>query len=183
MFPFRWPSKAAAVFGVALATKGENVDAFVALLDDLASDIDGAGMDSADLRQVASIADKDRAVLDEVAEPRLLHGDLWTVNVMLAEDAPQPGIVGVFDNDRTLWGDRRPTGRSTWRARSPAGKRDAFWETYGPMSTTPAANRRALFYRARHVAAIRLERHRLGKTVDVPETYDQMRDLLGKLQA
>jgi aminoglycoside phosphotransferase (APT) family kinase protein len=158
-------------------------EAFAALLDGLASDIDGAGMGSADLRQVASIADRDRAVLDEVTEPRLLHGDLWTVNVMLAEEAPEPRIVGVFDNDRTLWGDPAADWTIYMAGKKPGSERDAFWETYGRASSASAATRRALFYQARHVAAIRLERHRLGKAEDVPETYDQMRDLIEKLHA
>ncbi|MBB5866726.1 aminoglycoside phosphotransferase (APT) family kinase protein [Allocatelliglobosispora scoriae] len=158
-------------------------DAFVALLDGLAADVDSVGLDSADIRQVASIAGKQQAVLDEITEPRLLHGDLWTVNVMLVEDAPQPTITGVFDNDRTLWGDPAADWTIRMAAKKPGTERDAFWETYGAPSTTPGAAIRSLFYEARHVAAIRLERHRLGKTEDVPETYGQMRDIIEKFHA
>jgi aminoglycoside phosphotransferase (APT) family kinase protein len=158
-------------------------DAFAALLDGLAADIDSAGLDSADIRQVASNAAKHQAVLDEITEPRLLHGDLWTVNVMLAEGAPQPTITGVFDNDRTLWGDPAADWTIRMAAKRPGTERDAFWETYGIPSTTPGAAVRSLFYEARHVAAIRLERHRLGKSEDVLETYSQMRDTIDKLHA
>lgn len=58
-------------------------DAVIAFLADLAADLDDAGLDSADVRQVAAAAHEHEAVLDEVTEPRLLHGDLWTVNVMI----------------------------------------------------------------------------------------------------
>jgi hypothetical protein len=40
-----------------------------------------------------------------------------------------------------------------------------------------------LFYVAKHIGAIRLERHRLGNTNSVPETYEQMRNVLDQLQA
>lgn len=156
-------------------------DTFAALLDGLAADVGSAGLDSADIRQVASIAERHQAVLDEITEPRLLHGDLWTVNVMLADGAPQPTITGVFDNDRTLWGDPAADWTIRMAAKKPGTERDAFWETYGAPSTTPSAAIRSLFYEARHIAAIRLERHRLGKSEDVPETYGQIRDIIEKL--
>ncbi|MGA4846601.1 hypothetical protein ACOBQB_10140 [Streptomyces sp. G5(2025)] len=48
-------------------------------LEEIAADLDGVGLDAADVRKVIAVAAHDRAVLDEVTEPRLLTGDLWTV--------------------------------------------------------------------------------------------------------
>ncbi|WTX67866.1 aminoglycoside phosphotransferase family protein (plasmid) [Streptomyces halstedii] len=79
-------------------------EAVITSLEEIAADLDGAGLDSADVRKVAAVAAHDRAVLDEVTEPRLLTGDLWTVNVMLDAGAAEPTITGVFDMDRTWWG-------------------------------------------------------------------------------
>ncbi len=52
----------------------------IASLEDIAADLDGVGLDSTDVRKVVSVAVHDRAVLDEVTEPCLLTGDLWTVH-------------------------------------------------------------------------------------------------------
>lgn len=157
-------------------------EALFAFFADLAADLDDVGLDSADVREVAAEAEKDRAVLDEITEPRLLHGDLWTVNVMMGPGAAEPTIVGVFDNDRTCWGDPASDWTIYMAARKPGTERDAFWESYGPLSTAPSALRRSLFYRAKHIGAIRLERHRLGNADSVPETYGQMRDVLEELR-
>jgi hypothetical protein len=97
--------------------------------------------------------------------------------------APEPTITGVFDCDRTSWGDPESDWTIFMAGRRPGTERDAFWETYGPPAATPGAARRALFYRARHVAAVRLERHRLGNSEAVPGTYDEMRDVLTRLTA
>lgn len=158
-------------------------EAIIAHFVELAADLDDAGLDSADVREVAVAADKYRAVLDEVTEPRLLHGDLWTVNVMMDPNAAEPVISGVFDNDRTSWGDPESDWVIYMAAKKPGTERDAFWDTYGPRPSTAGAARRSLFYLAKHIGAIRLERHRLGNADAVPETYEQLREVLDQLQA
>lgn len=168
------------VTGPAFDTWGEAVITFFA---NLATDLDDAGLDSADVREVVAAANKHRAILDEITEPRLLHGDLWIVNVMMTPGAAQPTISGVFDNDRTSWGDPESDWTIFMAAKKPGTERDAFWETYGPRPSTADAARRSLFYLAKHIGAIRLERHRLGNTDSVPETYEQMRNVLDQLQA
>jgi aminoglycoside phosphotransferase (APT) family kinase protein len=163
------------VAGPAFATWSEAV---VASLADTAADLDDAGLDSTDVREVAAIAIRQRAVLDEITEPRLLNGDLWTVNVMIAPDAPEPTITGVLDCDRTSWGDPESDWPIFMAGKRPGTERDAFWEAYGTLATTPGAARRSLFYRARHIGAARLERHRPGHAGDVPDTYRELREVL-----
>jgi aminoglycoside phosphotransferase (APT) family kinase protein len=156
-------------------------EALIAYFADLAADLDGTGLDSADVRLVIEAASRDRAVLDEVTVPRLLHGDLWTVNVMLEPGAAEPVICGVFDNDRVSWGDPEADWPLYMAARKPGGAREAFWDGYGPRPSEDGAARRSLYYLARHIGAIRLERHRLGGADLVPQTYEQMRDVLAQL--
>ncbi|MFJ2111084.1 hypothetical protein ACIOEX_04030 [Streptomyces sp. NPDC087850] len=55
-------------------------EAVLASLEEIAADLDGAGLDAADVRKVAAVAAHERAVLDEVTEPGLLTGGLWTVH-------------------------------------------------------------------------------------------------------
>lgn len=168
------------VAGPTFATWSEAV---IASLNDTAADLADAGLDATDVREVAVAAARHRAVLDEIAEPRLLHGDLWTANVMIAPGAPEPTITGVFDCDRTSWGDPESDWTIMMAVRRPGTERDAFWETYGPLASTPGAALRSLFYRARHIGAVRLERHRLGRSNDVPGTDEEMRDVLARLTA
>ena len=138
-------------------------EAVIASLDDFAADLDDCGLDASDVSEVAAWAVRERTVLDEVTEARLLHGDLWTVNVMVAADAPEPTVCGVLDCDRTSWGDPEADWTIRMAARRPGTERDAFWETYGRLASTAGAARRRQFYLALHVAALRLERHRLGQ--------------------
>ncbi|MGI8311974.1 phosphotransferase [Saccharopolyspora hattusasensis] len=133
------------------------------------------------MREVTAAAEKHRAVLDEVTEPRVLHGDLWTVNAMMEPDTAEPRISGVFDNDRTVWGDLESDWTIYTAAKKPGTERDAFWGTYGARPATPGAAVRSLFYLAKHTGAIRLERQRLGNTDAVSESYEQMRGVLDQL--
>lgn len=155
--------------------------AVTAALHEAAADLDDAGLDATDIRTVADAAAGDSAVLDEITEPRLLHGDLWTVNTMIDPGAPEPTITGVFDCDRTSWGDPEADWTIFLATRRPGTERDTFWDTYGPLSATAGAARRSLYYRARHLAGARLEMHRLGHTTDLPATYHDMRDVLAAL--
>lgn len=156
-------------------------EAVAAYFTDLAADLDDIGLDSRDVRQVADGVARDRTVLDAVTVPRLLHGDLWTVNVMLEPDADEPVICGVFDNDRASWGDPEADWPIYMAARKPGSTRDAFWDGYGRRPYGEGAARRWLYYLARHIGAIRLERHRLGNAGLVPQTYEQLGDVLAKL--
>ncbi|MBL1102654.1 hypothetical protein [Streptomyces coffeae] len=49
--------------------------------------------------------------------------------------------------------------------RAKSDERQAFWETYGPVDESEATVWRQKIYEARHLGAIGLERHRLGKAV------------------
>lgn len=162
------------VAGPGHATWGE---ALLAGLTDTAADLTDAGLDTTDLRAVIDLADRDRAVLDEVTEPRLLHGDLWVPNVLLAPDEPRPRIVGVLDHDRAWWGDPAADWTNFLVARRPDTERAAFAQTCGPPADDPGARWRELVYRARHTTAICLERHRLGKHHRIPDTYHELRAL------
>ncbi|MET9313528.1 aminoglycoside phosphotransferase family protein [Kribbella sp. NPDC003505] len=146
----------------------------------IADDLQRAGLDAADVRRAAALAERGRATLDEVQEPRLLTGDLWTVNCLLDADAPEPLISGVLDFDRTEFGD--PAADWTIRmAQAKDDERKAFWESYGDLDHSPAATWRAAIYEARHLAALRLERHRLARPTAVRESYTAMAKVLAEL--
>lgn len=151
--------------------------ALIAYFTDAVADLGDAGLDGDDIAEVAVAAHRHRQVLDEITEPRLLHGDLWTVNVLLDPDAAEPSITGVVDSDRAIWGDPLADWPIRQAGQRPGTERDAFWDSYGQLPATPADQLRALFYRARHLSAIRLERHRLGSS-NLKQTYAEGRELL-----
>ncbi|MEV0165839.1 phosphotransferase family protein [Nonomuraea fuscirosea] len=139
-------------------------------LRQIAADLEGTGLEAADLRRAAALAAERHDVLDEITEPRLLTGDLWTVNTMLAAEAPVPTVTGVLDLDRTWWGDPA----ADWTIRMASRKQDerlAFWESYGEPDADPAARWRSLLYELRHLGAVRLEQHRLGQAAAVRDSY------------
>lgn len=159
---------------------------------DAAEDLADAGLDAADAHRLAEAAARHRGVLDEITEPRLLHGDLWTVNVLLDPAAPEPTITGVLDCDRGWWGD--PLADWTiYRASLRQGaERAAFFDRYGQLPTTAGAELRARFYLARHLIGVRLERFRLAvgpaesigparPAAALADTYDEVRELLDAL--
>ncbi|MEU8983090.1 hypothetical protein [Streptomyces sp. NPDC048309] len=55
-------------------------EAVLASLHAIAVDVSRVGLDAADVRKAADLAAAHRILLDEITEPRLLTGDLWTVH-------------------------------------------------------------------------------------------------------
>jgi aminoglycoside phosphotransferase (APT) family kinase protein len=154
-------------------------DAVLTTFVDIAADLDDVGLDASDVRRVVELTEDRRGVLDQITQPRLMHGDLWTVNVLIDPEAAEPTITGVVDCDRVSWGDPQSDWTIEMAGRRPGTERDAFWETYPPFTPTPAGEVRASIYRARMLGAVRLERHRLGR--DNASTYADMREVLAQL--
>lgn len=167
------------VLGPKFATWG---DAVIASLNDAAADMEDVSLDAKDVRRLVAAAEANRAVFNEITEPRLLHEDLWTVNVMIDSSASKPTITGVLDCDRTSWGDPDSDWSVLMAARKPGTERDAFWESYGPRPSTSAAVLRQRFYLARNTARSRLEFHRMKRTEDVVATYQALSEVLEQLE-
>lgn len=134
----------------------------------IASDLEGCGLESHLLDATACYVEADRGLFDVIEVPRLLHGDLWTNNVMLDPNAEVPTVNGIFDAERALWGDPL----ADWVFHRVAGRRvpeeaAGFWRGYGPVEESPAATRRSLVYEIRHLGAVVLEsfRHRLSDSL------------------
>jgi len=87
--------------------------------------------------------------LDEIQIPRLLHGDLWSFNILIRRGENDPAIVGVLDADRSWWGD--PMADWTMFILAHAEKEEGhsrFWQAYGQPEDTPGAKFRATVYDA-----------------------------------
>lgn len=164
---------------VAGPASGTWADALIASFEDMTADLEDAGLDASDVRQITAEVSRQRSIFDEITEPRLLHGDLWVGNLLIEEGAQLPTVTGLVDSDRTLWGD--PEADWPIHVAGEIPYAGGFWETYGSLPSSPTAHRRRLFYRARHIGATRLERHRLGKAEKIPATHEDMRQVLVSL--
>lgn len=144
----------------------------ITALTSIADDCQALGLDAEDVRRVADLAARHDDVLDEIVSATLLHGDLIPANVMVDPHDPGRGVTGLFDCDRTWWGD--PYADWTFAAvgRLPPDQQSAFWVGYGALPPSqPREQLRALMYRARSLGEIRLEHARLGHQQGVRRTY------------
>ena len=128
---------------------------------DAAAELAEQGREPDEVHRLVEVADADRPLLDAV-QPRLLHGDLWHVNLLVDPDAPEPTITGLCDSDRASWGDPLADWTIERARQRPGTERDAFWTTYGPLPQDRGSRRRALHGRARNVLGARLDIHRRG---------------------
>ncbi|MCR5743971.1 MAG: aminoglycoside phosphotransferase family protein [Lachnospiraceae bacterium] len=77
-------------------------DAFHDMLEDILEDAKYYKVDlQMDPDVFLGLLENDRAVFDEVREPRLVDTDLWDGNVFVKDG----GVQGIIDWERTIWGD------------------------------------------------------------------------------
>ena len=137
-----------------------------------------------DIPYLASILDLIRAnpnQLDEIQVPCLLHGDLWSFNILISREN-KPSIVGVLDADRSWWGD--PMADWTMFILAHAEKEEGhshFWSAYGQPENTQSARFRASVYDAMHAgtAYIWAVKHQDEETVTKAKgTLSEVMDIL-----
>lgn len=157
-------------------------DAVHATFSAIASDLENSGLDANDVRQVAALAMDRQEILNGITDARLLHGDLWIGNVMIAAGKPAPRISGVFDCDRTSWGDHMADWTMYLLERRSPSEQQHFWDGYGeaPPDSEHARIRRQ-FYKARSLGEARLEYQRLRLPENVTATYPAMNKVLALL--
>lgn len=103
------------------------------------------------LAQILELVRAHPGPLDEIQVARLLHGDLWLFNLLIARGEHEPAIVGILDADRAWWGD--PMADWTMFILAHAEREEGhshFWQAYGQREDTPAARFRASVYDAMH---------------------------------
>lgn len=111
----------------------------------LLADFVRLGVSDHEPRVWAAVAESGARLLDEIKEPRVLHGDPWPKNVMIRRGGAGQGsarIVALLDHERGLFGD--PWYEWVFHA---CDFPPVFWEAYGPRPTDPAARFRECVYR------------------------------------
>lgn len=142
-------------------------------------------LDTANLARILDMVRTHPQPLDEIEIPRLLHGDLWLFNLMIARTENGPAIVGVLDADRAWWGD--PMADWTMFILAHAEKEEGhshFWQAYGPPEDTQGAKFRGTVYDGMHAgtALVWAVRHRDEGTVERAKgTLQEVNELLPSL--
>jgi aminoglycoside phosphotransferase (APT) family kinase protein len=126
-----------------------------------------------------ALLDDHLEALDHCAESRLLHGDLWVTNLLVAPDGE---VTGVIDFDRACWGDVE------WDlaiAEYCGVTRESFWSGYGRRIETregPAAVRRLFYLLYEHMKYIVISMSsRRGH--DRPQADRYARDCLAAMES
>lgn len=152
------------------------------LLTAIISDLEEIRLDATDVRNLLTITQANQRLLDEIIRPQLLHGDLWTVNILVKRGEEGPQIVAALDSDRTSWGDPMADWTMFLLHRNAGTEVDAFWETYGQAEKNLGTQFRMLIYQGRYVGGARLEHHRLHHYEIVKRSYQDMQTVIEALR-
>ncbi|MBV7338639.1 phosphotransferase [Chloroflexi bacterium TSY] len=74
-------------------------DLIITQFEHILQDLQQNQIDSTDFESIFALVRANQALLDEIQQPHLLHGDLWTFNILVTREADEPDIVGVLDAD------------------------------------------------------------------------------------
>jgi aminoglycoside phosphotransferase (APT) family kinase protein len=150
-------------------------------LTTITRDLEEVRLDATGMRSLLNITQANQRILDEITQPQLLHGDLWTVNILVKRGENGPRIVAVLDSDRTSWGDPMADWTMFLLHRNTGTEVDAFWETYGQPEKSLEAQLRRLIYQGRYIGGARLEHHHLHHHETVKRSYQDMRTVIEAL--
>ena len=150
------------------------------------TDVGDEGLDATDIRTVYRAAEENAAVLDEITQPCLTHGDLWPFNMLIAHPADGAAIVAVLDAERAWWCDPMADWTAhLFRIKTAPGMvrhRAIFWDEYGPRAHSPSAHLRELVYDGMHTGAILASARRRHHPRSVAESRDHLRDVAATLR-
>jgi aminoglycoside phosphotransferase (APT) family kinase protein len=136
------------------------------------------------LRCLLEFAYDHAAILDEIAYPRLLHGDLWLFNLLIQRTTEGPHVVGVLDADRGSWGD--PLADWTFfllHRRATPQEQMLFWKGYGgEPDTSPGPRLRSLMYQGLHYGKILSVARRDGNERAVHKASRSLAEVVHMLQ-
>ena len=147
---FGWPHP-----GKQFATWSETI---VYALEQSLAELAQLNLNQSQTENLLIIVNANRDMLDEIQQPCLLHGDLWSFNVLIDRTGEQLTISGILDADRAWWGD--PLAEFTmfiWSNGAGAdmvAAHNAFWQGYGNIEATPEAQFRSQVYVGLHLGSI-----------------------------
>jgi aminoglycoside phosphotransferase (APT) family kinase protein len=135
---------------------------------------------------ISDVANTNTSLLDEIDTPHLLHGDLWTFNLIVRRDNDNPIITGVLDADRAWWGDPMADwimflltirqDKPEWQQRL-----CAFYDGYGTPKSSGAAQFRQKIYKAMHIGDAAVWCSRNGDEEGIVRAYRELSEIAQRL--
>lgn len=162
-------------------------ETLLARFEDNLAELAQAQLNSADVAAVYEAAQAHRAILDEIRIPSLLHGDLWTFNLLIRREPQGVAICGVLDAEYAWWGD--PLADWTmfiWAygdGKEMEREQSRFWAGYGRRDDSPHARFRSALYHAMHLEWLMLLSHKDGSAEGVARAQRELRQALESMQA
>jgi aminoglycoside phosphotransferase (APT) family kinase protein len=150
-------------------------DAVIGIVRDMIKDIHDLEIDASGTGEYLEALEAGRAILDEIHEPRLCHGDLWPKNVLLVQTGDDARITGLLDSERAFWGD--PMAEWIFHDGTCGA---AFWESHGDRSAGKSARFRDDAYTGLYAVQLYLEAWRF-KQDDAPYR-ERLRHATGRMR-
>lgn len=128
---------------------------------------------------ISEIVSSAQSVLDDIRTPRLLHGDLWTFNLLVTRKNGKPFLTGVLDTERAWWGDPLVdwimfllsirSEERYWQSRLAA-----FYSGYGALGQSETTQFRQEIYKAMHVGSSAVWAARHGNQEDIQRAHQDL---------
>lgn len=80
-------------------------ESVIAITQGMWQDLHNLSLDDAGVADYIALLEQGSAFMNEVATPKLIHGDLWPKNVLIDRSVSPPKITGLLDAERAMWGD------------------------------------------------------------------------------
>lgn len=145
----------------------------------IARSLQGYHIELSHFSTISDIVNSAQSVLDDIRTPRLLHGDLWTFNLLVTRKNGKPFITGVLDTERAWWGDPLVdwimfllsirSEEMYWQSRLAA-----FYSGYGALGESKTTQFRQEVYKAMHVGSSAVWAARHGNQEDIQRAHQDL---------
>jgi aminoglycoside phosphotransferase (APT) family kinase protein len=147
------------------------------------ADAQRAGLDTRDIQRLRELAQARADLLDKISVPRLLHGDLWPVNILVERGEGGARISAVLDSDRVARGDPFADWTFYLLPRGTTERVQAiFWDQYGARETTLGARFRAGVYEGLHISNVLTDMRRNGRMDLESQSQGELRAIVAALR-
>jgi len=80
-------------------------EAVISIAGNMQADLHILALDDSGTDEFIALLQQGAHLLDEISQPKLIHGDLWPKNVLFIRQNGQLKITGLLDAERGFWGD------------------------------------------------------------------------------
>lgn len=152
-------------------------------LEGVVRDLKRYQIDTTEVKRSLDLVATHSDLLDVIAKPHLLHGDLWLRHLFVERGPQWPSIVGLIDAEFASWGDPLFEWTLIRLALLAPDGSEPFWETYGPLDQSAEGRFRAKICQAWSLSGSLAETWRLKNQEGHIWVRDKLREVLAATQA